>query len=50
MVNNDAKIELVVSNTLQPMNLIMNDNKINETVAHIFINSECMGHPYHDLK
>ena len=50
MVNNDANIELVVSNTLQPMNLIMNDNKITETVAHIFINSECMGHPYHDLK
>ena len=46
MVNNDANIELVVSNTLQPMNLIMSENKIRESVAHIFINSECLGIEY----
>ena len=50
MVNKDANIELVVSNTLQPMNLVMYQNKIRKSIAHIFINSECLGFQYHDLK
>ena len=50
MVNNDASTELVVSNTLQPMNLIMSDNKIEKQTAHIFINTECKGQAYHDVE
>ena len=50
MVNNDASTELVVSNTLQPMNLIMSDNKIQKSVAHIFVNTECNGTPYNEFE
>ena len=51
MINNDANIELVVSNTLQPMNLIMSANQIKkESVAHIFINPESLGHKYEDVE
>ena len=49
MINNDANIELVVSNTLQPMNLIMSDNQVRQSIAHIFINSECRGEKYQDV-
>ena len=48
MINNDANIELVVSNTLQPMNLIMSDNQVRQSIAHIFINSECRGIAYNN--
>ena len=50
MINNDANIELVVSNTLQPMNLIMSDNQVRQSIAHIFINSECKGEKYQDVQ
>ena len=46
MANRDASIELVKSNTLQPMNMIFSDNIITDSIAYIFVNTECKGHPY----
>ena len=46
MVNQDAKIELVTSNTLQPMNMILSHNIVTHSIAHIFVNTECKGIEY----
>ena len=46
MVNKDADIELVTSNTLQPMNMILSHNIMTDSVAYIFVNTECKGIEY----
>ena len=46
MVNEDANIELVASNTLQPMNMILSHNIVTHSMAVIFINTECRGNGY----
>ena len=48
----DAKIELVTSNNLCPINLVYSHNNVTNSIACIFVNSECNGVSYtdHDLK
>lgn len=46
MSNKDAKTELLTSNTLQTLNLILSHNIITDTIAYIFINTECKGAKY----
>ena len=46
MVNQDASIELVASNTLQPMNMILSHNIVTQSIAYIFVNTECNGVMY----
>ena len=46
MTNKDANIELVTSNTLQPMKMIFSHNIITHSKAFIFINTECKGNEY----
>ena len=45
-MNEDANIELVASNTLQPMNMILSHNIVTHSMAVIFINTECRGNVY----
>ena len=46
--DNNEKMELVVSNTLQPLNLIFSDKLVTKanTIAYIFVNTECNGVAY----
>ena len=37
---------MVVSNTIQPINLFYAHNLVTETVAYIFVNTESLGLPY----
>ena len=46
MTNRDASIELVKSNTLQPMNMILSHNIVTHSKAYIFVNTECKGIEY----
>ena len=39
----DAKLESSMSNTLQPLNLFYGHNKISESVAYVFVNTESKG-------
>ena len=40
------RFELVKSNTLQPMNMIFENNCVTDSVAYIFVNTECNGLDY----
>ena len=44
--NGRLRLELVKSNTLQPMNMIFENNRVTDSVAYIFVNTECKGLDY----
>ena len=46
IVTHDARMELVISNTLCPINLIYKHNFVTKTIACIFVNTECNGIEY----
>ena len=50
MMNKDASIELVTSNTLQPLNMIFSHNIVTHSVAYIFINTEARGNTYYNAE
>ena len=41
-------MEMIISNTIQPVNLFYAYNLITERTAYIFVNTECNGVPYQD--
>ena len=45
MITKDAKLELVTSNTLCPINLNYSSNYITKTIAYIFVNTACKDIP-----
>ena len=46
IITQDARMELVTSNTLCPINLIYQHNYVTKTIATIFVNTECNGIDY----
>ena len=50
--DDSEKMELVVSNTLQPLNLIYSWNFTSKdsTIAYIFVSSRCKGIPNYDYE
>ena len=43
---NDSKVEVVMSNTIQPINLFYAHNIVTESIAYIFVNTESKGLQY----
>ena len=42
----DAKFEMSISNTLQPLNLFYGHNVVTDSIAYVFVNTESKGLPY----
>ena len=46
----DANFEMVTSNLLQPLTLFFNSNIVTHSQAYIFVQTNCRGLPYEDVK
>ena len=46
----DAKMEMSVSNTLQPLTLLYDHNLVTDSIAFVFVNTNCRGLPYSNAK
>ena len=46
----DANIEMIINSKIQPVNLHYQHNLITDSIAFIFVNTECNGLPYRNAE
>ena len=43
-------MEMVISNSIQPVNLFYAHNLVTDKIAYVFVNTSCMTRPYTDAE